>query len=185
MIYESGQLRWIESSGGPLILLSSRDLAAWSGHNVQQVLGEPNVSATDYERACDIEDSIGTLPVADSEGIILGDEPMPTAWYPVSPTLGIFARWVYGEDQEQVLQYLENIDERIWQPSNISFAVGSEPLYLFDAVLPGADVAEYLAIYLYQGDYVFDIGTIRVGDQVELVVHRLRQIEPMSLNLKA
>lgn len=178
MIYEKGQLRWIESSGGPLVLLSSRDLAAWSGHDMQpqQGLGGLSARATDYERACAIKDFIGIVPVASGEGVVLGDEPMPTAWYPVSPSLGIFVRWVYGEDQEQVLRYLENIDERIWQPSGISFTVRSEPLYLFDAVLPGADVAEYLTIYLHQGSYAFDIGAIQVGDRAELVVHRLRQI---------
>lgn len=86
---EVDPLRWTESAGGPLILLSSECVSAW-----QSVLteydrygydwpypDEPSTSEqTDYNRTCAIESCIGLVNVCDGQGVILGDAPMSAAW---------------------------------------------------------------------------------------------------------
>lgn len=179
MIYERGQLRWIESSGGPLLLLSFANLTAWSGHtgSLKRNIDGLNGAESDYERACAVEDYLGMIAIADGYGIVLAEEPMATAWRPESSSEGILIRWVFGEDQERLPQYLSHIDEEIWRPTGISLKVGEDPLYLFDAAWPGAKVAEHehLTLSLDAGNYRFDTGTLRIGDKTELILHRLQR----------
>lgn len=181
-MYERGQIRWIESDGGPLLLLSSAQLTAWSGYAIELEADGPSSSETDYERACAVEDYLGLIAVADGQGVVLGDEPMATAWRSVSSVEGIFIRWVYGEDEGQMSEYMSHIGTVQWRPTGVSLAVAGEPLYLFDAAWPGADVIEYeyLKISLDAGTYSFDTGTLRAGDRTELILHRLRRTQGIA-----
>jgi hypothetical protein len=107
---------------------------------------------------------------------------MATAWRSVSSVEGIFIRWVYGEDEGQMSEYMSHIGTVQWRPTGVSLAVAGEPLYLFDAAWPGADVIEYeyLKISLDAGTYSFDTGTLRAGDKTELILHRLRRTQGIA-----
>lgn len=182
MIYDRGQLRWIESGGGPLLLLPAERLTAWTGHTLKPEMNGQSSNESDYERACAVEDYIGVVAVAGTESIVLGDEPMATAWVPVSATEGIITRWVCGEDQARACEYLGHIEEGIWRSTGVSLVVEGGPLYLFDAAWPGSDVTvfEYLTLSLDAGNYSFDTGTLYIGGMVELILHRLRRIQAIE-----
>lgn len=175
--YQQHQLEWIDSNGGPLILLSREFLTGWSGADPQEPRDDKvqTVQETDYDRAGAISGYIGLLPVGRGQGVVFWGEPMPTAWVPLTTTMGVFVRWSYGEEQTDVIGYVKHIEERIWASSGLAFMVGRQPLCLFDAAWPGQEVSEYLTIPLDEGAYAIDTGIARPGNHTELVIHRFRR----------
>ncbi len=171
-------LEWIDSAGGPLILLSRELLTAWSGAFPQEPADDEvqAVQETDYDRAGAISGYIGLLPVAHGQGVIFWGEPMSTAWVPLTTTEGIFVRWSYGEEQTDVIGYVKRMEERTWESSGLTFVVGRQPLCLFDAAWPGQEVPEYLTIALDEGTYAIDTGIARPDNRTELIVHRFRRL---------
>ena len=51
-------LIWLESTGGPLLLLEEDLVPYWHGY-----LSVSNSSLTDYERACEVSDYLGSIDV--------------------------------------------------------------------------------------------------------------------------
>jgi hypothetical protein len=171
-------LEWIDSDGGPLILLSRELLTAWSGVDPQEP-GDDEVQAhqeTDYDRVGAVSGYIGLLAVAAGQGVVFWGEPMATAWVSLATTSGIFVRWSYGEEQTDVIGHLKRMEERIWESSGLTFVVGRQPLYLFDAAWPGQEVPEYLTVTLDEGTYAIDTGIARPDNHSELVVHGVRRL---------
>jgi len=102
-------LTWIESNGGPLLVLPCSLLSAWRGtddpspgEKVEATFRwNPAGVATDYDRACDVSDFAGVIPVGSGEALVLADEPLPTTWLPAGDG-GSLARWRFGPDQASV-----------------------------------------------------------------------------------
>jgi hypothetical protein len=83
-------LKWIESTGGPLLLLERALLPYWHGS-----FGN-TTAATDYDRACEIADYVGAIEVGSGIGVVLGEEPFSTTWWRSSEELrnSCIVRWV-------------------------------------------------------------------------------------------
>ncbi len=184
MIYERGPLRWIDSFGGPLLLLSSEYFSVWQGvltdfdrygYNWPYPDEPSPPEETDYDRACAIQGYIGLVNVGDGQGVVLGDAPMSTAWWPLSATEGLLIRWVYGGDAVGLLQRLLPIDERTWESTGTLFQISQNPLYLFDSSAAGEEETERLTITLAAGEFAIDTAIARPDEHTEMVVHRLRR----------
>lgn len=168
-------LHWIASAGGPLILLSGEHLSDWSGIGLDDQLDFdilPTAQETDYDRACAVEGYLELLRVGAGQGLILGDEPMSTAWWQLSATEGILIRWVYGDDEANPVQLLMPIEAHIWTSSGLVFIVGQHPPFLFDSAEPGEEASERLTIALDEGKYAIDTEIARPNDRTEMVLHR-------------
>src|SRR5689334_17973405 len=98
-------MQWVESAGGPLIVVPLELAQSWRG--IEAVPGDP---VTDYDRACDVDDYLGVLEVGPGRGLVLGDEPMRTAFVP-SADGGILVRWGYAPSEDAVLRVLETAEE--------------------------------------------------------------------------
>lgn len=122
-------IKWISSEGGPLILLERNIASYWKGHDGS---GTGERLSTDYERACEIEDYLGFLPVGPGEALVLNDEPMQTAWMRLGDTLGIVIRWEWAEDEETLVSAVQTIPEDLWEESGLSLNVRDGRLLLFD-----------------------------------------------------
>jgi hypothetical protein len=103
------EFAWVESNGGPLLLLSVALLADWEGveppADGREIIADfrfqPEGPATDYDRAADVGQAttIGTLPVGGGTGLVLGDVPYATTWVPFEAGRGgVFIRWDYAPD---------------------------------------------------------------------------------------
>src|SRR5215203_1744748 len=111
--FESNGLSWLESGGGPLLLIPGEYLSLWEGIDPptdgRQIVAKSrwnadNAAATDHDRACDVADYLGLIDIGDGNGLILGDEPLPTAWLPDEIAFGgILVRWVHAESEQEVL----------------------------------------------------------------------------------
>src|SRR5438270_663817 len=93
---KSGALTWMDTELGPLLLVPGEHLSSWegidppsAGRHVEAKFRshDPNDPATDYDRACDIKDYLGLIEIGAGKGLVLGGEPLSTAWWP-SGSLG-------------------------------------------------------------------------------------------------
>ena len=176
MMYERGAITWIESSGGPLVLLASDLLPLWTGVgdlDFDQVQPLPP-EETDYERACRVSDYLGVVDVAQGYGLVLDDEPLPTVWWPTPEPGGILVRWVACDGPSTIASHLDAHEDIEWIPSGIAFAVTSDELYLFDAAVPGSEVTDFLSIVVPKATYEVETCFLRPDDRTEFILHRLR-----------
>jgi hypothetical protein len=143
------------------LLLPSTLLSEWSGIDVPQFRA---VSATfrwnlkedrasDYDRACDISDYVGVIPVGYGEGLVLNDNPCATAWLPTEWG-GLLVRWEYAENDEAIQDALIRLPNTLaWEPKGTFHIVGS-PQELFNSAEPGEEqVQPRLTLKMAEGMY--------------------------------
>lgn len=137
---------WIESNGGPLLLLPDTLLPAWSGTDIPTDRAieansrwQGSGPASDYDRACDVSDYVGVIPVGVGSGLVLADEPLPTRWIP-SRDGGVLARWIFAPSDAVAEQALTKLPTALPWESVGTFSVHSSPLRLIDSADTGADL---------------------------------------------
>jgi hypothetical protein len=82
--------QWCSCDGGPHLFMPAELLDQWEGVNrpsrgrvvdaifrFSMNLASP---ATDYDRACDVNDLLGVIPVGDGHALVLGDEVPMSTW---------------------------------------------------------------------------------------------------------
>src|SRR5690606_22287928 len=83
---------WYWNDGGPLVVLPSEQASLWEGSdsprdgravNAVSRWNDPSDPATDYDRACDVTESITLLGVGEGWGLVLSTElAQAAAWLP-------------------------------------------------------------------------------------------------------
>ncbi|MEU3950002.1 immunity 21 family protein [Streptomyces sp. NPDC029526] len=163
---EPGTAHWVESGGGPLVAVPEAVLPFWTGADGEE-------AASDYDRACEVDDSVGLLPVGDGAALVLGDEPAATAYLPEHRTL---VRWVAADTEDDLLARvpaaLETAD---WEPG-VHWRVPG-PVLLFDAAWPGSRSAgtDHLRLTLPPGPYTVHAAQVRPGPETWLTLVRLSE----------
>ena len=161
---------WVESNGGPLLLAPERYLLDWLGAD------GPATGGTDYERACSVDDYAEAIEVGSGQGIVLGDEPLPTAWHPIARG-GMLVRWVAAPDEATIERVLAELPEGIPWESIFDVDIDAEDgaLILFDAAVPGAELPrEHLRVTLPPGRYAFELSAYHPAANTALLLHRFR-----------
>jgi hypothetical protein len=131
--------------------------------------------ATDYDRACDIEALIGLLQVGNVEALVLGDEPLATAWLPYRARPGgVVVRWRYAEDKESVSSRQAEMLALEGAEPVVTLRVRSSPLLMFDSAVAGSDldVTEALLIELQPGTYRVSSAEFNPDESTSLLLHR-------------
>ena len=164
----SEELVWIESTGGPLILVEAPLVSDWGGHESGSVIG-----VTDYERACRVTGYIGRVDVGIGQAIVLGDQPYATTWWcPNDHDTGLLVRWGCADGEEEVLEALANLPKDGWEKANVDVDIAYETLLLFDSAFPGYDVGASIPIHLSRGHYRLETLDFEPNERTELIVHR-------------
>ena len=164
----SEYLNWINSAGGPLVLLQESLLSHWSGDD-----------DSDYDRACRIDDHLGLISVGPGEALVLGDEPFQTSWLQLPEVPGgTIVRWEYAPSKAAVLRSLSEVQGIVWSETNLVLNITSQKLMLFDAACPGShpDCMEtgcLLVINLEPGEYSIKTGRFQPDKETSLILHRL------------
>ncbi|MGW5079538.1 Imm21 family immunity protein [Micromonospora echinospora] len=92
---------WVESMGGPLIVVPVSALEEWCGSTgVGLVVGAGDVP-DDYDRACEVDGLAGVIAIGEKgrQGLVLADEPATTCYLPEHRA---FVRWL-GADSAAAL----------------------------------------------------------------------------------
>jgi hypothetical protein len=183
-------LRWITTTGGPLLVLARANLRAWSGINPSndplndarfRWNKEPGAPASDYDRACDVKGPIAVLEIGSAHGIVLGDAPDATLWWPLSETSGYFVRQLYANEGATVRDALAAVPDALFHRERQAFTVTHKSLILFDSSVPGREFRammgagfEYQTVQLAPGTYNIETARYEPDSETALVLHRLR-----------
>lgn len=166
---------WINSSGGPLLLLQEDLLQYWKGDEGDQL--------SDYQRACMVDDYLGFIDVGPGQGIVLEDEPLQTTWWSLSKENGgIMVRWVYANGESYIIKALTDLQDVLWEQNDFVLKVSKGSLVLFDAICPGdntdcLDTGCRLSISLEVGSYSVTTAHYQPDEETSLIFHRLLRTE--------
>ncbi|MFF4427511.1 immunity 21 family protein [Streptomyces sp. NPDC001549] len=126
---DPGLVDWVESGGGPLVVVPAEVLTRWEG-------ADSEGPESDYDRACAVVGYTGLLAVGPSDALVLGDEPSSTAFLPEH---GVFVRWVAAESEAELLGSVEAaLADAVWEDGQVWDVPG--PVVLFDSAWPGSEV---------------------------------------------
>jgi Immunity protein 21 len=172
--------QWVWTDGGPLILLQTDLLGEWYGI-------DPNPSkdrsvATDYERACQVQDYAGVIPVGDGSALVLGEEPMDSTWWPSRDLAeGLIVRVLYSAGDEAVARLIESLGPESLTDTGLRMVITSPHLELFDSTCPGTlDLVPRLAVTVPIGRYAVYSVVLRDPGSHMIVVHRLVRLTDTS-----
>ncbi|WP_367324773.1 immunity 21 family protein [Streptomyces sp. HUAS ZL42] len=165
---DPGVVEWVESGGGPLIAVPETVLPFWAG-------ADGDETASDYDRACEVEGYVGLLPVGDSAALVLGDEPASTAFLPEHRT---FVRWCAANSEDELLAGVPAaIATASWE-DEVQWQVPGA-VVLFDSAWPGGETGrtDSLRVVLDPGRYAVRAANVRPGPETWLGLVQLRRLE--------
>ncbi|WP_405594387.1 immunity 21 family protein [Streptomyces sp. NBC_01410] len=92
-------LVWVDSMGGPLIVIPVSALGAWRGSTGSGMVAGDATDADDYDRACAVDDLAGAIAVGGSgvQALVLGDEPATSCYLPEHRA---FLRWLAADSAD-------------------------------------------------------------------------------------
>jgi hypothetical protein len=136
---------------------------------------------SDYGRACGVDDYLGVLECGPGQCLVLGDEPMQTAFLPTKEGW-LIVRWVHAECEEDMVKVVQFVPEDVWEATPHRIHVGSGGLLLSDSAFPGDDLpttsiegtVPWLVVPVPEGTYEIDTADYQPDDLTHLILHRLR-----------
>ncbi|MCE9581255.1 MAG: immunity 21 family protein [Planctomycetes bacterium] len=128
-------LTWVNSYGGPLVLVPKGLVSSWRGVTGSSTGSRKN----DYERACEVMDWAGIVPVFAASALVLANERTPTTWWP-NARGGFLVCWHCAEDEESVVSHLRNGMPPIFEATGLTIQIPPEGALLFDSAEPGSDI---------------------------------------------
>jgi Immunity protein 21 len=158
-------MKWIETTGGPLVVLPHNQLENWNG-----IEG-------DYQRACEIDGYLGLIEVGGTIGVVLGDEPMRTTISNDNNSTAYIIRWCFAPNEKIVLEEIHRIGDFKFPKSNEFMPIDSS-LVVFDSSLVGNKIpdSDKLSIDLIPGKYEVSTCLHKPDSTMFLVVHRLQKL---------
>jgi hypothetical protein len=153
-------------------------------------MDETDESGSDYDRACGIDGYLGTLDLGPGRALVLGDEPMQTAFIP-RPTGGVLVRWMYAENEDSIRRAVEVVPESLWEATPHRMGIGPEGILVFDSAYPGdalptpsgdGAITNSIHIEIPAGTYRVDTADYEPDDSTRLILHRLRREDPEALD---
>lgn len=160
-------LKWLDTGGGPYVLVATKDLSKWGGIRTDE-------APSDFDRACEVEDYIGAVPLGEGQAIVLGDDPFATAFMS-APMLGggYILRWLWGDDEQAAVAALHRIRPEDWTSEKFAFDAGDGRLTLFDSIHPGDAAPHRIEVELGPGRYAVATANVQPNENLCLMVHRL------------
>ena len=170
-------MRWISSTGGPLIIMEKQFLSLWAG-----------CETGDYDWACSISDYIGIIKKNKFCALVLNGEPLSTTVYPLSKQEIIIARWEWGESEEVVEKYISKYLLNCFSQKAVEkrhYFIKSGKLLLFDAAASGREpVVEESGkdapgeeINLKKDEYTIYTNEYQPNDKNFLILHKIVKVK--------
>ncbi|WP_084597901.1 Imm21 family immunity protein [Micromonospora chokoriensis] len=162
-------LPWVESGGGPLIVVPSSALTEWKGASVD----EPD-SWGDYDRACRVDGDVGVVDVGDEQALVLADEPASTTYL---PDRRIFVRWLCANSEADVVRLVPRaVEIADWEDAGTWTTSG--PAELFDSAYHGGglEYTTHLAVDLARGTYLIRTAHVEPDNETALVMVHLVEL---------
>ena len=131
---------WVESMGGPLLVLPVSALGEWGGCTQAGMLAGTGDVLDDYDRACELDGLAGVIAVGGKgwQGLVLADEPARTCYLPEYRT---FVRWLGANSEANLIDAAKDLldDPAVdWEECGTWATDG--PAVLMDSVTAGTDL---------------------------------------------
>ncbi|MFD9359515.1 Imm21 family immunity protein [Streptomyces sp. NPDC060031] len=157
-------LTWLETEGGPFIVVPRTALPHWSG------------TEGDYDRACEVMEFVGVLALPDgAEALVLGDEPLSTAYL---PEYRVLVRWCYAQSEDGVADVIRaGLPTAEWEEGPVLSTTGE--LVMFDAAYFGTEVGtltDSTALELGAGLYRVDSASVEPNSSTSFRVHQFVEL---------
>lgn len=162
---------WIESTGGPLVLVAASACAEWTGVGPSTV----ERGTTDYARSCAVDDEIGVLSLGKVQALVIGDEPDSTALLPAEGALFVL-RWKWAPSEEALVSALVGALEHLPFEECGSFRTEPGRHVLFDSACPGAHPDAMIGVDLGAAEYVLGTASFQPSPDIGVLIHRLRPV---------
>ncbi|MFE4594374.1 Imm21 family immunity protein [Streptomyces laurentii] len=136
----SPSLTWVESMGGPLIVVPVSALACWGGCTESGLMAGDATAPDDYDRACAVDDLAGVIP-ADENGaqaLVLADEPATSCYLPQHRA---FLRWCAAGSEAGLRAAAHTVladPATVWEECGTWASDG--PAVLMDSAEAGSDL---------------------------------------------
>ncbi|MGW4820527.1 Imm21 family immunity protein [Streptomyces sp. NPDC004227] len=132
---------WVESMGGPLIVIPVSALAAWRGCTETGAVVGDSTAPDDYDRACAVDELAGVIAIGDSgaQALVLADEPATSCYLPEYRT---FLRWLAGDSETGLKAAAEAVladPATEWEECGTWTSDG--PAVIMDSVEAGAELS--------------------------------------------
>jgi len=185
-----GKLKWVQSAGGPLLLMPATLRRRWSGiEPTKDLLNDARFrwdksmsTPSDYDRACDVSGLLVTLEIGDGQGLVLGEQPLTTAWVPFAGKPGgTLVRWVYADTETEVRRAVQSVPGKLFRRSKVVFTFTGRLAVLFDSAIPGQALYDWSAdsfcrFTLAAGRYSVSTADYSPSDEVRVILHRLTPV---------
>ncbi|WP_406282734.1 Imm21 family immunity protein [Streptomyces sp. NBC_00209] len=131
---------WVESLGGPLIVVPVSALASWGGSTESGLIAGAGTASDDYDRACAVDDLAGVIPLDEkgAQALVLADEPATTCYVPQHRT---FLRWLAADSEAGLRAAADTVladPDTVWEEGSTWATDG--PAVLMDSAEAGSDL---------------------------------------------
>lgn len=161
----------MNSEGGPLICATPAAGTNWRGTNASSI-GD---TRTDYARACDVFEYLGVVPCDSSEALVLGDEPLQSAFTIAGGEVAI-VRWVACVSDERAAEVIASLPPQLPEIGEVvQISVRESQLFLFDAALDKPSAIEPHSVAVKPGRYTVTTEIHKRDQEFEFLVHRFKK----------
>jgi hypothetical protein len=160
-------MEWVNSAGGVLICAEPDIGANWMGISGLSA----GSKGSDYERANATEEYIELMPCGQGAVLVLGDEPLQSAFFRLQEGALAIARWVAlspGQDAEKVLCHGSDIVD-LADP--VGFRAHGTKLSLFDSALR-PDMSTCVQSDIRPGHYEVTSEALKMDGCICFIIHR-------------
>ena len=162
------RLRWVQSAGGPLVVLPARYRRSWGG------CWRPR-SATDYDRACGVPGYQGVLAAGAGDALVLGDTPDLTAPCRLGGVRYLL-RWGFAPNEAEMLAAFRAAAPTLAADERCVFRHPGGWVVLFDAALTWCLSSRGVSFRLAAGRYEVAACVWERGE-VGFTAHAFRPVE--------
>jgi hypothetical protein len=174
---------WVETLGGPHLVLPEAHADAWEGNAapskgrvIQATFRcDPSSPATDYDRACSIDDWLGVIPVGDGQALVLSGDDTSAAYFCMGTGKDYLLRWLYAPSETDLLDYFYNVCERLEPEKEDEFQHSGGKIFLMDSVdAVGSWATPPSAFVMPRGRYRV-LTSYSESEEVYIIVHKLKR----------
>ncbi|MEW1995234.1 Imm21 family immunity protein [Streptomyces coelicoflavus] len=131
---------WVQSVGGPLIVVPVSALASWGGCTETGLMAGEATAPDDYDRACAVDDLAGVIPIDEkgTQALVLADEPASSCYL---PQYRVFLRWCAAEAEVGLRAAADVVladPATVWEECGVW--VSDNPAVLMDSAEAGSDL---------------------------------------------
>ncbi|MEU1119885.1 MULTISPECIES: Imm21 family immunity protein [unclassified Streptomyces] len=133
-------LVWVESMGGPLIVVPVSALPSWGGCTGSGLMAGDATDPDDYDRACAVDDLAGVILIDENgmQALVLADEPATSCYLPQHRA---FLRWLSADSEAGLRAAADTVladPATVWEECGTWASDG--PAVLMDSAEAGSDL---------------------------------------------